>query len=129
MDYSKMADNIYSDKTSSRTRTMPKANRRVTRKDEKNDATGRRTWVPAAAAGFLTILLCVTINFRAHSEITREAAEREKLNTQVQDLTIDNLALQGDIQSFKTNPNAIATEAAKLGYQRPNKEKIPVRAK
>ncbi len=131
MDYLRMADNIYSDKSSSaRPRiTRKRAGRVGANSEGENDNAGRLRWVPAAAAGFLTILLCVTINFRAHSETDREAAEREKLNAQIQDLTTDNLTLQGDIQSFKTDPNAIATEAGKLGYQRHSKEKIPVRAK
>ena len=84
--------------------------------------------MPVAAAGLLTILICLTVNFRAFTEYRRESAENEQLNNQVQTLTTENIALQEEIHSLKSDPQTLEREAKKFGYERP-KEKIPVPAK
>ena len=88
----------------------------------------QKKWVPFAAAGTLTILICLTVNFRAFTQYSRESAENETLNNQVQTLTTDNLALQEEIHSLKSDPQTLEREAKKFGFERP-KEKIPVPTK
>ena len=88
----------------------------------------RKKWMPVAAAGLLTILICLTVNFRAFTEYRRESAENEQLNNQVQTLTTENIALQEEIHSLKSDPQTLEREAKKFGYERP-KEKIPVPTK
>ena len=124
------AVNTYSDNR--RTSISRSANRRTPNKAKRNDSKTpaflQKKWVPYAAAGFLTILICVTVNFRAFTEYRRESSENETLNNQVQTLTTDNLALQEEIHSLKSDPKTLEREAQKFGLQRP-KEKIPVPTK
>jgi cell division protein FtsB len=88
----------------------------------------QKKWVPFAAAGFLTILICLTVNFRAFTEYRRESTENETLNNQVQTLTTENLALQEEIHSLKSDPQTLEREAKKFGFERP-KDKNPVPTK
>jgi cell division protein FtsB len=84
--------------------------------------------VPFAAAGFLTILICLTVNYRAFTEYRRESSENETLNNQVQSLTTENIALQEEIHSLKSDPQTLEREAQKFGLERP-KDKRPVSTK
>lgn len=115
------AANIYSDNTRSSIsrstgRRVPK---RAKKFGSKQSISGQRKWLPAAAAGFLTIMICLTVNFRAFTQYSREAGENETLNTAVQDLTNDNIALQEEIHSLKSDPQVLEREAHKFGYKRP----------
>jgi cell division protein FtsB len=60
-------------------------------------------------------MLAVSINFRAFSETRQEATENTKLASQIEDLMDENLALQEEIHSLKSDPNAIAREARRIG--------------
>ena len=124
------AVNTYSDNRRARTsraRDGRKPNRTKTT-GSKSPAFLEKKWVPIAAAGFLTLLICLTVNYRAFVEYRRETTENETLNNQVQTLTTDNLALQEEIHSLKSDPQTLEREARKFGYERP-KEKIPVPTK
>jgi cell division protein FtsB len=61
------------------------------------------------------VMLAVSINFRAFSETRQEATENTKLASQIEDLMDENLALQEEIHSLKSDPNAIAREARRIG--------------
>ena len=124
------AVNTYSDNRrarASRARDGRKPNR-VKSTGGKTPAFFEKKWVPIAAAGFLTLLICLTVNYRAFVEYRRESKENETLNNQVQTLTTDNIALQEEIHSLKSDPQTLEREARKYGYERP-KEKIPVPTK
>lgn len=88
----------------------------------------RRSWWPAAAAGLLTILVCLTVNYRANSGLRREASDNENLNKEVVNLTTENITLQEEIQSLQTDKNVVQREARKFGFEA-SKEKIPVQTK
>ena len=75
----------------------------------------------------MTFMLCLTINFRAFSELRGEFQENQQLNTDVDQLTNQNLALQEEIHNLKTDSTVIEREARKLGMSRPG-EKIFVPA-
>ena len=124
------AVNTYSDNRrarSSRARDARKPNR-ARGAGNKTPAFLEKKWVPIAAAGFLTLLICLTVNYRAFVEYRRETTENETLNNQVQTLTTENIALQEEIHSLKSDPQTLEREARKFGYERP-KEKIPVPTK
>lgn len=70
-------------------------------------------------------MLCLTINFRAYSEMNHEMGQNETLTQQVETLTNENLLLQEDIHDLKSDVRAIEREARKMGMSRPN-EKILV---
>lgn len=75
----------------------------------------------------MTFMLCLTINFRAFSELRGEVQENQQLNADVDQLTNQNVALQEEIHNLKTDSNVIEREARKLGMSRPG-EKIFVPA-
>jgi cell division protein FtsB len=82
-------------------------------------------WLTFAVIASLTCMLCLTINFRAFSEVSQEISQNETLTSQIEILTTENLSLQEEIHSLKSDSRAIEREARKIGMSRPN-EKILV---
>lgn len=72
-------------------------------------------------------MLCVSINFRAFSEMREEVDQNSRLAGQIQNLMDENLALQEEIHSLKTDPNVIQREAKRIGIA-VQPEKVPVPA-
>lgn len=60
-------------------------------------------------------MLIISINFRAFTEMREEASQNTRLATQIQSLTDENLALQEEIHTLKTNPEIIQREAKRIG--------------
>lgn len=60
-------------------------------------------------------MLAVAINFRAFTEVRDEVKQNAQLASQVENLMDENLALQDEIHSLKTDPTRIATEAKRIG--------------
>jgi cell division protein FtsB len=60
-------------------------------------------------------MLCVSINYRAFSAAQEEADKNARLGLQIQSLTDENLALQEEIHTLKTDPRAIKREAKRIG--------------
>lgn len=75
--------------------------------------------MPFAVAGSITLMLCLTVNFRAFSELSQETHHNEILNLEVENLTKENLALQEEIHYLKSDSEVIEREARKLGLGRP----------
>lgn len=87
-----------------------------------------RRALPYAAAVFIATMLCLTINFRAFTELGREAEQFEKLSAQVESATSENLALQEEIHYLKNDINTIGREARKYGLEFPGeKDPTPVK--
>ena len=82
-------------------------------------------WVPYAATAMFALVLCFTINFRAFTELNREAGEHENLNQEIEKLTSENLNLQEEIYYLHNDSSVIQREAKKFGFQRKEK-KVPV---
>ena len=72
-------------------------------------------------------MLGVSINFRAFSEMKEEATQNTQLASQIQNLMDENLALQEEIHTLKSDPNAIQREAKRIGMSL-RQEKVPVPA-
>ena len=72
-------------------------------------------------------MLCLTVNFRAFSELTREVNQNENLQTQIENITSENLNLQEEIYYLHNDSTVIEREAQKFGFQRKEK-KVPVPA-
>lgn len=87
----------------------------------------KHSWFGFAAVASLSLLLCLAVNLRAYSEMTRELNQNEQLNLQVETLTTENSALEQEIQNLRKDERAIEREARKIGMSRPN-EKILVPA-
>ncbi len=72
-------------------------------------------------------MLCVSINFRAFTEAQDEAVRNTHLATQIQNLQDENLALQEEIHTLKTDPAVIKREARRLGlYLQLQQVPVPV---
>lgn len=82
-------------------------------------------WASALVVSSIFIMLCVSINLRAFSNVQEETDQNAKLAGQIQNLMDENLALQEEIHSLKTDPEVIRREAKRigLGFQM---EKVPV---
>jgi len=68
-----------------------------------------------AIVASIAFMLCLTINYRAFSEMSREVDENQNLSWQIENLTNENLALQEEIHNLKTDSAVIRREAKHLG--------------
>jgi cell division protein FtsB len=68
-----------------------------------------------AIVASIAFMLCLTINYRAFSEMSREVDENQNLNWQIETLTNENLALQEEIHNLKNDSESIRREARRLG--------------
>lgn len=75
--------------------------------------------MPFVVAGSITFMLCLTVNYRAFSELRQESQQNEILNLEVENLTKENLSLQEEIHYLKSDSEAIEREARKLGLAPP----------
>jgi cell division protein FtsB len=85
------------------------------------------SWLGFAIVVAFSSMICLTINLRAYSELSAEINQHQILNTEVNQLTTENSALQDEIQQIKTDKAMIEREARRLGMSRPN-EKVLVPA-
>jgi len=111
--------------------TKPKRNATPRKKQiggAKNKIHTTPKWFGFAVVSSITFMLCLTINFRAYSEMSQEMSQNETLTQQVETLTNENLLLQEDIHDLKSDASAIEREARKMGMGRPN-DKILVLTK
>ena len=60
-------------------------------------------------------MLLISINYRAFTEMRSEATQNVHLQTRVQSLMDENLQLQEEIHTLKTDPNRIVQEARRVG--------------
>jgi hypothetical protein len=102
--------------------------KRVQRRAIKDRADAMPKWLPAAIGVSLTLMICLTVNFRAFSELNHEQNQHSTLNSEIVFMTKENLLLQEEIHYLKTDPKVIEREARKLGLLR-TKEKVSVPSK
>jgi cell division protein FtsB len=82
-------------------------------------------WFVFAVISSITFMLCIGINFRAYSAMSRETTQFQQLNNEIEQISNENLIIQQEIHSLKSDPRSIEREARKIGMSRPN-EKILV---
>lgn len=76
------------------------------------------SWLGFAVVVALSSMICLTVNLRAYSELSAEIDQHQTLNAEVDQLTIQNSALQQDIELIKTDKTRIEQEAHRLGMSR-----------
>jgi cell division protein FtsL len=107
------AANIYWDsKPTSRPRRV------AVRRRVKPQAKPRRTtpfWLSFSIVTSMFVMLAITINYRSFGEVREEATQNTRLASQIENLMDENLALQEEIHSLKTDPGSIAREAKRIG--------------
>ena len=89
------------------------------------DKAARRTtpwWLSFLIATSMFAMLCVSINFRAFSEMREEIDQNTQLTGHIQNLMDENLALQEEMHTLKTDPRTIQREAKRIGID----VKVPV---
>ena len=118
---SKVADTYWNN---SQTISMPVRNRQRTAGRAKSSTPH---WFLFVVVVSITLMLCLAVNFRAFSEMNAEAVQNNQLSTDVEKLSVENLALQEEIHNLKNDSETIEREARKIGMSRPN-EKILVPA-
>jgi cell division protein FtsB len=72
-------------------------------------------WLASIIVVSIFVMLCVTINYRAFTEVREEVNQHERLSSQIQNLMDENLALQEEIHTLKSDPNVIGREAKRIG--------------
>lgn len=87
----------------------------------------RRTWLGMLVAVVLTLMLCLTINFRAFSDLRKESRENQALQQRIEAVTSENLAVQEQIHYLKNDPNTVGREVKRFGLT-PPKRKVSVPA-
>ncbi|NOT46542.1 MAG: hypothetical protein HOP17_02165 [Acidobacteria bacterium] len=85
----------------------------------------RSQWLGIGTAAMLTLMLCLTINYRAFSDLSKESGENELLEKRIQNVTSENLGLQEQIHFLKNDPSTVDREVRKFGLRRP-KQKVSV---
>lgn len=96
-------------------------------RDKKNSGTSlqllvKSQWFGLGVAIFLTLMVCLTINFRAFSEYRKEAAAQSALEVKIQSTTSENLAIQEQIHYLKNDQKTVEKEVRKFGLRRPKKQ-------
>ena len=100
---------------------------RPTSSNKKNSRSGAPRFAALVVAASIAFMLCLSINYRAFCEMSREVDENQNLSGQVQDLTNENLNLQEEIHNLKNDSESIRREARRLGIIGGN-EQSPVSA-
>jgi cell division protein FtsL len=80
------------------------------------------SWIPIASAVALVLMLVLTVNYRAYSELRRETQTFEELNNKIQQATTENLSMQEEIYYLRSDPKTIEREARKFGLVRPKEQ-------
>ena len=122
---SKAAEFYWDNSPRSNVATKRSASARRTRAAEKTDRRTPSWWLSALIATLIFGMLIISINFRAFTEMREEVDQNARLAGQIQNLMDDNLALQEDIHSLKTDPNVIQREARRIGIALQT-QKVPV---
>jgi cell division protein FtsB len=110
--------NTYWDNGTTRRRSAkrPVARRRPRAAQQK---TRRRQpwWLSVTIVTSIFVMLVASINLRAFREMREEADRHTQLGQRVQNLMDENLALQEEIHTLKSDPRAIEREAKRIGIE------------
>ena len=79
-------------------------------------------WMPYGATAIFAAVLCLTINFRAYTELSSEIDQNKSLNSEIEKVTSENLDLQEEIYYLQNDSSTIEREAKKFGFQRKEKK-------
>jgi cell division protein FtsL len=124
------ATNIYWDDATWSTTRKPTISRKPQKKAvaaPKRKARSAPLWASFVIVAGIFTMLCVSINYRAFTEVKEEVEQNGRLSSQIQNLMDENLALQEEIHTLKSDPRVIETQARKIGIDL-RQEKVPVPA-
>lgn len=84
-------------------------------KTTKKSAQRPPIWVGIVLISLFAVTIGLTVNYKAYSKMSGEMGEHDQLNQKIQSLMDENLQLQDEIHSLKTDPKVIEREAKRLG--------------
>lgn len=79
-------------------------------------------WFVISIPVLLSLLIVLTLNVRAWTNVQREYQTNRQLGTEIEQLTTQNTSLQEEIQRLQYDPKTIEREARKLGMGRMNEK-------
>jgi len=100
--------------------TSPRLRPRSKTRMKSNRESATPQWFVFAVVVFTTFMICLTVNFRAFSELNTEIEQNQNLNLEIEQLTNQNALIKQEIYNLKNDPKTIETEAKKLGMGREN---------
>jgi len=77
-------------------------------------------WFVISIPVLLSLLIVLTLNVRAWTNVQHEYQTNQQLNTEIEQLTTQNTSLQEEIHRLQFDPKTIEREARKLRMGRPN---------
>lgn len=118
------AANIYWDSTNGTSAGRTRTRRRAAAKARERRAAP--FWISFTIVTSIFVMLTVSINYRALTDARDEADKNERLGVQLQNLKDENLALQEEIHTLRTDARVIEREAKRIGLDLQQIEKVPV---
>lgn len=110
------AANIYWDSSQGKARAASRsAAARRRRLNSKAEHRMGPSWLPYVIVASIFAMLIISINFRAFTDMRQEADQHERLAAQIQSLMDENIALQEEIYTLKSDPKVIEREAKRIG--------------
>ncbi len=99
---------------------------RRTRSAAKAERRNAPWWLSFIIVTMIFGMMVISLNFHALTEVREEVDQNARLAGQIQNLLDENLALQEEIYSLKTNPDVIQREARRIGINLKDvKEPVP----
>lgn len=83
------------------------------------------TWAAFAIVISISLMLCLSINYRSFSAMHEELTENDQLTVKIQSITDENLQLQEEIHGLKSDARVVQREAQRLGIARSEKVSVP----
>jgi len=83
------------------------------------------TWAAFAIVISMSLMLCLSINYRSFSAMHEEVTENDQLTVKIQSITDENLQLQEEIHNLKSDARVVQREAQRLGIVRSEKVSVP----
>jgi cell division protein FtsB len=83
------------------------------------------TWAAFAIVISISLMLCLSINYRSFSAMHEELAENDQLTVRIQSITDENLQLQDEIHNLKSDARVVQREAQRLGIVKSDKVSVP----
>ena len=99
--------------------------KKVATRKSKSKAGNTPPWFGFAVTFAVFAMICIVVNLRAFHEKNAEAVENQRLTTEFEKASSENLNLKEEIRNLKSDSGTIEREARKMGMSRPN-EKVLV---
>ena len=88
------------------------------------------SWIYLAMIIIAAAAICVTVNFRGHTQLNAAERQFHQMETEIATLSRVNASLQTDVRRITTEPATIESAArARLGMVRPTDVVVPLQSR